>query len=64
MNKVIKWIKMYVGRKVMIRPNGQDIINHINTHWTNQEVNYHKPSNEGMWLLFNSSPDHDIKKLR
>lgn len=27
-------------------------------------VNYHKPSNEGMWLLFNSSPDHDIKKLR
>lgn len=36
MNKVIKWIKMYVGRKVMIRPNGQDIINHINTHWANQ----------------------------
>lgn len=36
MNKVIKWIKMYVGRKVMIRSNGQDIINHINTHWTNQ----------------------------
>ena len=36
MSKVVKWIKMYVGRKIMTKPNGQDIINHINTHWVNQ----------------------------
>lgn len=33
MSNVVKWVKMYVGRKRMNKINGQELINYLNDKW-------------------------------